>query len=158
MIPLARTASDHVPCVIRIGTNIPKAKIFRFESYWVGQPRFLELVDVVWAWEVKASNSATKIVAKFKNMRRILKKWAFGLSKLKALIKNCNEALLIIDNLEENRPHNTPEQQFGSILKKHISKLLKIRKSIGKRGTQSDGPNLEMKAQNSFMQLPLKGT
>jgi hypothetical protein len=79
MIPLARIASDHVSCVIRIGTNIPKAKIFRFESYWVGQPRFLELVDVVWAWEVKASNSATKIVAKFKNMRRILKKWAFGL-------------------------------------------------------------------------------
>jgi endonuclease/exonuclease/phosphatase family metal-dependent hydrolase len=37
MLPLAKTTSDHVPCVIQIGTNIPKAKVFRFETHWVHQ-------------------------------------------------------------------------------------------------------------------------
>jgi endonuclease/exonuclease/phosphatase family metal-dependent hydrolase len=30
MIPLAKTTSDHVPCVVQIGTSIPKAQVFRF--------------------------------------------------------------------------------------------------------------------------------
>jgi endonuclease/exonuclease/phosphatase family metal-dependent hydrolase len=33
VVPLARKGSDHVPCVVNIDTNIPKAKLFRFESY-----------------------------------------------------------------------------------------------------------------------------
>jgi endonuclease/exonuclease/phosphatase family metal-dependent hydrolase len=31
--PLAKNTSDHVPCVVKIKTTIPKAKIFRFESH-----------------------------------------------------------------------------------------------------------------------------
>ena len=45
---LAKTASDHVPCVVSICTNIPKAHIFRFENYWVHQPGFMECVQEVW--------------------------------------------------------------------------------------------------------------
>jgi hypothetical protein len=32
---LAKIGSDHIPCVINIDTNIPKAKIFQFGNYWV---------------------------------------------------------------------------------------------------------------------------
>ena len=35
VLPLARTASDHVPCVVDINTTIPRSTIFRFENYWV---------------------------------------------------------------------------------------------------------------------------
>lgn len=31
--PLAKYISDHVPCVVSIQTNIPKAQIFRFEIF-----------------------------------------------------------------------------------------------------------------------------
>jgi hypothetical protein len=31
--PLARTASDHVPCVVSIDKTIPVAKVFRFENF-----------------------------------------------------------------------------------------------------------------------------
>ena len=31
--PLVKPISDHVPCVISIGTMIPKAKIFRLENF-----------------------------------------------------------------------------------------------------------------------------
>ena len=46
--PLARPTSDHVPCVISIGTSIPKANVFRFENYWINMPGFLELVKNIW--------------------------------------------------------------------------------------------------------------
>jgi hypothetical protein len=42
--PLARPTSDHVPCVVSIGTSIPKAKVFRFENYWIKLPGFLDIV------------------------------------------------------------------------------------------------------------------
>jgi hypothetical protein len=44
VIPLAKNGPDHVPCVVNIDTNIPKAKIFRFDNYWVDMPGFLECV------------------------------------------------------------------------------------------------------------------
>jgi endonuclease/exonuclease/phosphatase family metal-dependent hydrolase len=31
--PLARPTSDHVPCVVSIGTSIPKAKVSCFENH-----------------------------------------------------------------------------------------------------------------------------
>jgi len=33
LLPLARPTADHIPCKIQIGTNIPKAQVFRFENY-----------------------------------------------------------------------------------------------------------------------------
>jgi hypothetical protein len=43
VLPLAKLASDHIPCVVDIDTIIPKAKIFRFESFWVQLPRVFGL-------------------------------------------------------------------------------------------------------------------
>jgi hypothetical protein len=103
MLPLSRTTSDHTPCKIQIGTAIPKAKIFRFENFLVDQPGFLETVQSIWQSKVKASNSATRVVAKFKKLRRVLKKWALGLSKIKNLIKKCDAVLVILEKLEENK-------------------------------------------------------
>jgi exonuclease III len=48
VFPLAKTGSDHVPLVVNIDTNIPKARIFRFDSYWVDLPGFAECVKDSW--------------------------------------------------------------------------------------------------------------
>jgi hypothetical protein len=45
--PLARPTSDHVPCVVSIGTSIPKAQVFRFEDYWIRMPGFLDVVKTI---------------------------------------------------------------------------------------------------------------
>jgi hypothetical protein len=76
MLPLAKTTSDHVPCVIQIGTNIPRARIFQFETHWVDESGFLEVVEAAWSRNPNCSNSATKITTKFKNLRKVLKKWS----------------------------------------------------------------------------------
>jgi endonuclease/exonuclease/phosphatase family metal-dependent hydrolase len=46
LLPMARTTSDHVPCMVQIGTSIPKASVFRFESFWVEMPGFLDTIQV----------------------------------------------------------------------------------------------------------------
>jgi hypothetical protein len=94
---------------------------------------FLEVVQSVWQSKVRTNNSATRIVAKFKLLRRVLKKWAMGLSKLKQLIKQCNSMLSILDKLEENRPHYPPKFNFRKILKKHILKLLQNQKEYWRK-------------------------
>jgi hypothetical protein len=124
MLPMAKTTSNHVPYMIQIGTSIPRAKIFRFEHFWVDQPCFLDVVNSVWSKNVMVSNSASRVVAKLKELRRTLKKWAKGLSKLKEQIKVCNSTLLVLDKLEENRPLNPPERNYRNILKEFIQKLL----------------------------------
>ena len=42
--PLGRPVSNHIPCVITIETNIPKSKLFRFESFWVQHTGFMKVV------------------------------------------------------------------------------------------------------------------
>jgi hypothetical protein len=60
--------------MIQIGTSIPKAKVSRFENFWVDQSDFLDVVESVWSKNTKANNSASKVAAKLKELRRTLKK------------------------------------------------------------------------------------
>ena len=40
VLPLAKSSSDHLPCVVTFVTSIPKSRIFRFENFWVNQAGF----------------------------------------------------------------------------------------------------------------------
>jgi hypothetical protein len=65
---------DHAPCVVNIDTNIPKAKIFLFENYWVDMPGFQECVAS--SWKKGGSNKSynSSIIAdELKSMRYDLK-------------------------------------------------------------------------------------
>jgi hypothetical protein len=90
MLPLPRPTSDHTPCKVQIGTTIPKAQTFRFENYWLQQPGFFELVQSVWNTEVRGNSIASRLAARFKLIRRVLKRWGKTLSELNNTIKNCN--------------------------------------------------------------------
>jgi exonuclease III len=133
LLPMSRPTSDHIPCMIQIGTTIPKAQIFRFENYWVDHPGFMDLVKTVWATNVSASNSATRITTKFKLLRAALKKWSRKLSNLNRLLKICNETLEILDALEEQRSLFTQESNFRKILKAHILRLHSYKKEYWKK-------------------------
>ena len=69
VLPLAKTSSDHVPCVVSIDTTIPKARVFRFENYWVDMPGFMECVKRSWEVPVFSDLSAAAIISrKFKRL------------------------------------------------------------------------------------------
>jgi hypothetical protein len=133
LLPLAKPTSDHLPCVVQIGTKIPKANVFRFENFWVQHPGFLDVVEQAWNMEVRASASDSIIVAKMKNLRRALKKWSKGLSKINSLIKNCNDVMLILDKLEELRPLFIQERNLRAIIKNQIGRLLKYRNEFWRK-------------------------
>jgi len=131
MLPLS--ISDHVPCVVQIGTGIPKAKIFRFENFWVELPGFTETVQAVWNTNVRATNSATRITAKFKLLRRALKRWGKPLARLSNLIQECNKILVVLDKLEEQRTLYLQERNFRVILRDHTLNLLKFQKEYWRK-------------------------
>lgn len=71
--PLVMETSDHSPCVITIGTDIPQGKVFRFENYWLEHEHFMNVVTHGWSILVNASDKAKVITEKFKNLRRVLR-------------------------------------------------------------------------------------
>ena len=110
--PLGKPVSDHIPCVVTIETKIPKSKLFRFESFWVQHPGFMQIVESSWAKPVHSSNTATILCRKFKTLRRDLKHWSKGISKLSMAIENSNKALCEIDELENKRTLSIPKANF----------------------------------------------
>jgi hypothetical protein len=92
VLPMAKITSDHIPCKISIGTNIPKASLFRFENFWPEHPGFVDTVRSRWDQPVRnCTSSANVLVGKLKNTRYKLKLWSRNLSHLSSLIKNCNK-------------------------------------------------------------------
>jgi hypothetical protein len=47
VVPLAKITSDHIPCNVVIDTKIPKATIFRFESFWAEMAGFQDIIQRV---------------------------------------------------------------------------------------------------------------
>jgi hypothetical protein len=124
VLPLAKIGSDHVPCVVTINTNIPKSKLFRFESYWVDMPGFAECVSKSWNKPSRKSYSSAIITDKLKGLRAELKRWQVSLSKIKMLIQKCNKVILFLDNLEEYRPLFRYEFNFWKLAHAHLDDLL----------------------------------
>jgi hypothetical protein len=124
VLALARKGSDHVPCVVSIDTDIPRAKIFRFDNYWVDLPGFTECVTKSWAKESYKTYSSAILADKLKSLRFELKKWHLSLARLKGLIQNCNKVILLLDELEEKRPLFRPEFNFRNVVKLHLDDML----------------------------------
>ena len=133
VLPLARTTSDHLPCKVQIGTNIPKANILRSENFWFNHPGCIEQISNAWIIPTSCSNSAQVISAKFKLLRRILKLWAKKFSNLSKLIENCNLTIAFFDRLEEIRRLSNAELVFRKMIKTHYCNLLAMQNTYWKQ-------------------------
>jgi hypothetical protein len=122
--PLVKPTSDHVPCVIAIVTKIPRAKVFRFENFWLEHSDFKTIVQSIWNIPVGFTDSAKRINAKFKNLRRGLKFWAKNLPCLKKQIQKVNDVIDFLDLAEEMRSLTIEEWNLRDILKSHFIALL----------------------------------
>jgi hypothetical protein len=84
-------------------------------------------VQESWNSPTQSRNSTSKIAAKFKNLRRTLKQWSRGISKISNLIARCNEVISTLDKIEEQRALFVQEANFRLIIKNHINRLLKYK-------------------------------
>lgn len=129
--PLGRPTSDHTPCSVVIETSIPKCRLFRFESYWLAHPGFMDVVQSAWARPIrhgKDHSAASMICQKLKMVRQDLKSWSKNISRLSIAIQNTNNGIAKIDALEELRRLSTPESNYRKILKNHLIRLLQYQK------------------------------
>jgi hypothetical protein len=78
--------------------------------------------------DTRANSATSRVAAKFKLLRGMLKRLSNGLQKFKQQLKHSNEILMIMDNLEENRALYTIERNSRDILKKHILEILQNQK------------------------------
>src|SRR4051812_2208630 len=116
VLPLGKPVSDHIPCVLSIESKIPKSNLFRFENFWVNHSGFSEVVARSWSKPCHAPNSASIICKKLKTLRYDLKRWSRGISNLKIMIQNSNEALANLDALEDKRGLFVQEANIRRIL------------------------------------------
>jgi hypothetical protein len=139
--PLAKPTSDHIPCVISVGTNIPKAKVFRFENHWVRMPGFLDVVNSI--WEINCPGDAAKsLSANFKRLRKGLKQWSTSFSVLSTLISNCNKIILMLDSYEDLRVLHITEWNFQNIVKQRLQHLLLCKQDYWKKRCTARWVNL----------------
>jgi hypothetical protein len=60
--PLVKPTLDHVPCVVTIGTKITRARIFRFENFWMQHNSFMEIVKNAWKIPMEHINNAKRVI------------------------------------------------------------------------------------------------
>ena len=112
-----------------IGTDIPKANIFRFENFWVNHEGFFELVDLIWTNHGNDPNAARNISAKLKALRKGLRIWSKNLSKLQKLIQNCNAMIQFLDSIEKYRDLTLLEWRFRVLIRTKLLAYLKYKQS-----------------------------
>lgn len=91
------------------------------------------MVESVWNIKVRDTNSATRITAKFKLLKRVLKRWSKDISHLNKVIEECDTVLAVLDKLEEQRTLFRQDSNFRKVLKNHILKLLKYKKEYWRK-------------------------
>ncbi|XP_073358055.1 uncharacterized protein [Aegilops tauschii subsp. strangulata] len=128
VLPLAKPVSDHIPCLIQIGTHIPKANTFRFENYWLQIQGFEDIVKQNWESTLHIQDSANRITAKFKRLRKSLKIWARSISQLSSTIRATNEVILFFHTIEDFRTLTDVESNGRNFLKQHLMHLLQLQK------------------------------
>ncbi|XP_020179632.1 uncharacterized protein [Aegilops tauschii subsp. strangulata] len=104
---------------------LDKARVFRFENYWLHHSDFKQVVASAWSIPVGNLDSVKSLNAKFKILRRALKLWAKSLSCLKSTIAKLNELLFMWDFFEEFRELDTHEWSCRAILKEQLLILLR---------------------------------
>lgn len=121
---LSRDTSNHVPCLISIKTQVPKAKVLRFENFWMQHNQFEQVLQHAWSVPVTQYDAAKSIVAKLKNIRRIFKEWSKLLPGLAKTIISTKQVISFLDILEESRDLSLQEWNFRAIVQEHLNQLL----------------------------------
>ena len=133
---LVSEVSDHTPCLLQVETEIPRGNNFRFEYYWMEHDQFMQVVNHGWSLPTFQMVSAKNLMAKFKNLRRVLKVWQKHISSIMANIANVKAVLSVMEILEEHRDLTVEEWNFKDLLSEKLLSLLHQQKVYWKeRGT-----------------------
>jgi hypothetical protein len=77
-----------------------------------------------WNVAVRPMDSAKKMMAKFKNLRRVLRCWYAQISNLTTTIQNNKMVLRFLDTMEDHRDLSLEEWNFRQIVQENLNGLL----------------------------------
>jgi len=121
---LDMTPSDHTPLVINISTKIPKARIFRFENFWMISEHINTILNSAWSAPVYHTDRAKIITAKFKILRKKLRDGQASRMGLHTTISNTKIVIQFLEALEDFRDLSLEEWNFRDSLREHLVSLL----------------------------------
>jgi hypothetical protein len=107
-------------CLVFITTVIPKAKIFRFENYWMMHDEFMQKVAHGWDFPTIEGDKAKMMISKLKNLRIILRQWHAQLSNLNKSIENNKMVISFLDTLEEFIDLSLEEWNFQKLIHENL--------------------------------------
>jgi hypothetical protein len=116
---LSGDISNHYPCRVSISTNISKAKIFRFENFWMLHDDFSQVLQHGWSMPTFQTGDDRILTTKLKNLRRVFRRWQANLANIAKTTENNKMILRLTDLLEEFRDLSLKEWNFRQILKEH---------------------------------------
>lgn len=130
---LTRSTSDHVPLKIEISTSVPRAKIFRFENYWIHSPGSSDVVSSAWACQPTSGNPSALIAAKLKKMRSAIRAWRKIFTHISQQETDCRIAINLLDYVEEHRCLRPAKADLRCILSSLLSRTTRAKLMIWKQ-------------------------
>jgi endonuclease/exonuclease/phosphatase (EEP) superfamily protein YafD len=127
---LPTMGSDHCPLFLTGDVARQHYAGFRFESYWVDMPGFLEVIQEVWHQPVNTQDTILKMHVKLIRTSKALKLWKRqNLGNLPLRLAIAKEALLLLDTAQEQRQLTHDELEFRRYLKAKADGLAAIQRT-----------------------------
>lgn len=129
LFPLSSAYSDHAP-IFLVGNekrdNFPN---FRFESYWLQLPGFLEVVQSSWQKPFLATNNLAIFCLKLHRLARDLRRWSrYQIGDIKLQLAVATEVILQLEVAQESRVLSVDERSLLSNLKSKFLGLAVLNK------------------------------
>nr|CAD1834467.1 unnamed protein product [Ananas comosus var. bracteatus] len=101
---LPRPRSDHAPLVLTAHTFLPKADLFRFESFWLRYPNIADVIAQAWNLTVPSSDPVQRFDYRIKQVQLALCSWSASIiSSIKKQAACSLSWLDWLDRAEEGR-------------------------------------------------------
>nr|BDI54638.1 retrotransposon protein, putative, unclassified [Triticum aestivum] len=131
---LGTTISDHCPLMLDMNVEVKTHKRFRFESFWVKAPGFMETVQVAWDSTSLASNDYLTLHCKLRATTIALQKWSGRwVGNVKLQIALALEVISRLDVAMESRDLSHAERELRKELKHKLLGLCSLERSIARQ-------------------------
>lgn len=127
---ISSSMSDHCPMLLTCSPFRHRDRSFKFESYWLRMPGFLEVVSQAWTRQVRSDDKIRHMHIKLSRTARALKKWSreqMGMLKRQSDI--ANEIILGLDQAQEHRRLTADELSLRRIAKQRVVGLATVRRT-----------------------------
>lgn len=139
LYPLSSACSYHAPLLLVGNEKWSKFPSFRFESFWLKIPGFLEAVQDSWQRPILATNCLAIFRIKLRRLTRDLKGWSRSqVGDIKLQLAVASEVVFQLDVAQETRTLSDDERLLVSNLKNRILALSVLNKiQIRQRSRQT---------------------